>query len=200
MTDASSLVVPADYQRVTGDTTTAVPQVTAALDEALGLVQDEIGRTLVFGTYRETLLVYKNGCVYPTATPISTVVAPNVDAVSIQGAAIYLGYWNPAPAVTYGEFNAGVPPQSTVTYSGGFTADTLPAKLLRAICRVAFNSCHPAPLVGVPAGATSVHVGDVGYEGASLRTLDPLDDGVKKDLRGFRNQQFRGWQISVASA
>jgi hypothetical protein len=192
-----TLINPVDYQRVTGDTTTEVPDLDAALSDAISLVQDEIGRVLTYGSYVETLRVYSDGKVYPSATPLAAVIAPNLDQISIQGASIYLGYWNPSPLIEW--FNA-VPPQATVTYTGGYTAATLPVKLRNAIIRTAFNICHPSPLVGVPAGATSVHVADVGYSGGTLRALDPLDDGIKADLRGFRNPRFRGWQISVASA
>lgn len=192
MPDASELISDADYARVSGDTTTTGETLSDALDDALGLIQDEIGRVLNFGTYLETLKVYRNGSVYPSATPIDEVISPVIDQVSIQGASIYLGYWDPAPLISW---TGALPPQVTVTYSGGYTADTIPTKLRNAIIRAAFNVCHPSPLVGVPAGATNVHVGDVGYSGTALRTLDPLDDGIRRDIRGFRNAQFRGWQI-----
>jgi hypothetical protein len=201
--DASSLVDTVYYARVTGDTSSDDSATTEALNDALGLIQDEIGRVLALGSYVETLRVYRNGTVYPSATPIASIEAPDIDQVSIQGAGVYIGYWNPAPAVTYGEFNSGIPPQTTLTYTGGYTADTLPTKLKRAICRTAFNILHPSSLAGLPGGVNRVQVGDVGYSAAgstALRINDPLDDSIRADIKGYRNPNFRGWQIDVAPA
>lgn len=197
MPDASSLVTPADYAWITLDTTSTTPAVTGALSDALGLVQDYTGRQLVHGTYTETLRIYRNSCVYPTATPIDSVSSPNVDLVSIQGAGVFIGYFDPTPVVNYGDWGAAIPPQAKITYVGGYTDATLPMKLKRALCRIAYNILHPAVLTGVPGGVNSVHVGDVGYAAAGsqpLRTMDPLDDGVRADLKGYRHPQVLGWQ------
>lgn len=200
MTDASSLVNPQDYLAITGDAA-AADTCKPALDEALGLIQDTIGRQLPRMTYTETLKIYNDGKVYPSATPIESVVSPQASGLLVQGAGIYVGYFDPTPAVVTGGWLGGVPPQVTLTYVGGFTAVTLPAKLRRAICRAAYNVLHPAVLSGVPGNVTSVQVGDVGYTGnGTLRTMDPLDDGIRKDINGYRNPRFNGWASLVSTA
>lgn len=198
MPDSSSLVTITDYAAVTQDSTSSDPAVQNALDAALGLIQDNTGRTLVLGTYLETLYIYQNGTVYPSATPIQSVTSP-AGGNSVQGAGVVVNSWWPTTAGGGGAFLAGRPAQIDLTYTGGFTATTLPVKLKRALCRTAFNILHPSQLAGLPGGVNSVHVGDVGYSAAgsqSLRTFDPLDDGILKDIKGFRNPNFRGWQIA----
>lgn len=200
MPDSSSLVSIEDYLRITQDTSAqSDTDLQPALDEALGLIQDNISRVLVYGTYVETLRIYKNGAVYPSATPLAAVVSPALPAGCIQGAAIYMGMFNPAPIINYGYGMGAITPQATITYTGGFTSATLPIKLKRALCRAAFNILNPSQLTGLPGGVNRVQVGDVGYSAAgsgSLRTFEALDDGILADIKGFRNQNWRGWQIA----
>lgn len=205
--DASTLVTPTDYQRVTGDAGGA-DQSQPALNDALQLIQDYLGRQLVYGQYTETLKVYRNNTIYPSATPITSVISPSLALVSIQGAGLYIGYYNPAPVVDYGDWNAAIPPQSTIVYTGGFgpgaegtvfpsgfTATPLPHKLYRALCMTAFNVLHPAALAGIPGGVNSVHVGDIGYSGTGpLRNFEALDDAVIRLIKGFRHPHVMGWQ------
>lgn len=199
MPDASSLVTPEDYLPVTGDGSQEQSTVQAALDSALGIAQDILGRQLVKGDYVEILKVYQDGKIYPSATPITSIASPNVDGIVIQGAGVYIGYYDPTPVVADQGWLAGIPPQVTVSYNGGFTAATLPEKLKRALCRIAFNSLHPSPLVGVPANANAVHVGDVGFSASGpLHTLDPVDDGIRRDLSSYRNPRFCGWAQLVS--
>ena len=196
---AGGLVFVATYQWVTKDTVTPSAQVEEALDDALNYVQDEIDRTLPLGSYTETLRVYRNGTVFPKAAPIVSVQNPAIGQVSVQGAGIYIGLVDPTPVVNWTDWSGAVPAQATVTYTGGYTVDgvagpILPIKLRNALCRVAFNLLHPAQLPEVPVGANSVHVGDVGYSGKTLRTFDPIDDGIRRDLKRYRRTQFLGWQ------
>lgn len=204
--NASPLVTPEDYLRVTQDTAGASTS-QPALDDALQLVQDYLGRNLIYATYTEVLKVYRNNTVYPSASPITAVISPNAAGISIQGAGVYVGYYNPSPVLLF-DWNGAVPPQITLTYSGGYgagvtgtvfpagtSATPLPAKLYRAICQTAFNLLHPAALAGIPGGVNSVHVGDIGYSGqGTLRNFEALDDGIIRLIKGFRHPQARGWQ------
>lgn len=193
---AGGLVYVATYRTVTGDTTTPSAQVETALDDALTLIQERLnGRVLPHGTYTETLRLSRSGVVYPGASPVVSVSDPSVAASSIQGAGVYVGLFDSLPLT---DWSATIPPQVTMTYVGGYTIDgasgttKLPTTLRNAICRAAYNVLHLSPLVGVPAGATSVHVGDAGFSGKTLRSLDPLDDGILRDIHGYRRQSVVG--------
>lgn len=204
--DSSSLVAVDDYARITGDSV-SVPTCRPALDDALQLIQDYLGRNLVYGQYTETLKVYRNNSVYPSATPITGIVSPVAAGISIQGAAVYVGYWNPVPVIDF-NWSGSIPPQVTLVYTGGFgpgvagtefpagtAATPLPQKLFRALCMTAFNIIHPAALAGIPGGVNSVHVGDIGYSGTGpLRNFEAMDDAVIRLVKGFRHPQVMGWQ------
>lgn len=188
---ASGLVSMHIYQMVTTDRTSGVSAVVEALNDALTLIEERLDRTLPHGEHTETLRVSSTGMVYPKGSPITAVSDPAVSATSIQGAGVLVGSVDLYPAVNWSD---SLPAAVTLTYTGGYTIDgaggttKLPIKLRNAICRAAYNVLHATPLVGVPAGATSVHVGDAGFSGKTLRTLDPLDDGILRDIHGYRRQ------------
>lgn len=192
---ARGLVSVYTYRLVTSDTVSGVSAVAEALDDALALIEERLDRTLPHGVHTETLRVSSTGMVYPKASPVTAVSIPAVSASSIQGAGVLVGLVDLYPVVNWSD---ATPAVATVTYEGGYTIDgatgttKLPVKLRNAICRTAYNALHAAPLVGVPAGATSVHVGDAGFSGNVLRALDPLDDGILRDIRGYRRQFVAG--------
>lgn len=198
----TNLVDNATYQRVTGDTVTAAPAVTAALAEAEAYANEHCNRVLAYGTHTEILDVTPDGKVYPAAPPIESVQTPNVTGVAIQGFGIFLGYFNPGPILAGNGWADAIPPQVTVTYKGGYqpigtaspSTPVLPAKLARAISRIAYLSAHPATsLAGLPAGANKVSVGDVSV-GGNLSPMELLDASTLRDLNRFRRIQPRGWQ------
>lgn len=202
LTDASGLIRYIDYVRTTKDRASTPQDVVAALNDALQLIQDELQRTLAFGTHTETLYVYRDGKVYPTNTPLHAVTDPPVAAGAIQGAGVYLGtFIVTPPIINTGDWAAAVPPQSTVTYTGGYqpygTTDgvtkQLPTTLMRAACRVAWLTLHPVALPGVPAGAKSASVGDVALAG-DLSSFVAVDPSIARDIKPYRKRPVHAWQ------
>lgn len=200
---ADGLIHVADYRWVTGDQTTPSANVEQALDDALGIVEGHCNRKFAYGEHTETLYVYRDGKCYPTNTPLASVSSPtNLGSTALQGAGVYLGVFLPTPAyINSGDWQAGIPPQSKVTYMGGYQpyrsgagpTDDLPTTLVRALCRVAWLILHPVALPGVPAGAKSASVGDVSVTG-DLSSFVAVDPSVGRDLKPYRKRKARGWQ------
>jgi len=189
---AAPLMLPAGYRTVTKDTTSVDADIIQALVDATRLAEDVCNRTLGQATYSENLRVYRDGKVYPTATPLVGIVSPVSAGVLIQGAGIYLGTFHSTPMVTVAGFSGAIPPQTTVVYVGGYTQATLPVTLARALARIAWHMLHPVVLDGVPAGATSVHVGDTSV-GGPLMALAATDAGILTDLGPYTRRQVVGW-------
>lgn len=146
------------YQSITGDVTSASAVVETALEDAQSLLEDRIGRGLEMVERTERVRVFPDGIVYPAVTPLVTVPA----GASIQGSAVSGG----TPA---GSFLTPADDHSTLTYTGGYDPDEtdrsaatyVPVELARAIAWAARAIISPASFGEVPAGATSVTVGDV---------------------------------------
>jgi hypothetical protein len=204
----TALVAPERYLQVTKDSASDNADVTQALADAQQYVQDRTKRVLPYGTWKETCYVYSDGKVYPSATPLDSVVEPQAES-SIQGAGIWVGWWNPYPAVV--GYNGGInttsfPPQADITYTGGYQPDgttdgptpPLPYELVRAICWIAWRSLYPAVLPNVPAGANSVHVGDVGYSSPkALPTGALTDDALELVLYRYTRKDVRAWSSKI---
>lgn len=200
---ADGLIHVADYRWVTQDQSTPSGNVEHALDDALDLAEDYCNRRFAYAEHTETLYVYRDGKVYPTNTPVASVTSPaNLGSTAIQGAGIYLGVFLPTPAyLNAGDWQAGVPPQSAVTYMGGYQpygvddgpTSALPTTVFRVVSRIAWLITHPAVLQGVPGGARSAAVGDVSVAG-DLSSFVAVDPSIARDLRPYRKRKARGWQ------
>lgn len=205
------LVDASAYLRFTGDRASAGTDVTLALTDALAAVDEHCNRTFAYGTYTETLYVYPDGKVYPSATPLVEVINPAGQA-NIQGAGVWIGWWDPFPvlAATAWSAQAGYPPQTTLTYSGGYQpygvtdgpTPQVPVKIARVVAQLAYKGLHPLQLPDVPAGVNSVHVGDVGYSGPRTIEItgDLIDDAMEAVLAGFVRRPVRAWQSNVTPA
>lgn len=181
-----SLVVPLGrYRIVTLDEASDSDEVLAALATAQAVVEEYLRRPLLRTSRTETLRLDKNGRVYPAATPIT--VAPEGLTI-LDGSAIA----NPTPdagPIWRGTGLTDYPVEATITYTGGFTAATLPKTIERHIAWLAYEQLHVGALVGVPAGATSVSLGDarVSFDrptGASVS----LSAVAKRELRPWRRR------------
>jgi len=186
------LVSVQQYQQVTGDFATASLDVEDAVAQATTLACEACTRTFVFGHYIETLYVYKSGMVYPSATPISEVVAPTESV--LQGAGIWVGWFFPVPVLPV--WVGVVPPQTDVEYWGGYTAETCPPRLARAIAKMAWFMLHPATLSDMPGGVKSVNVGGVSVSG-DLSSMVLSDPGLRRDLARFTKRDPHGWSYGV---
>lgn len=203
--DPSPLLTLAKYQQITKDTTLSE----ADFDDLLAMTVEETAqeckRSWLYGQYTELLYLYKTGMVYPSATPVdinqpiisgSEVFQPpsntaGQSASVVQGAGIWVGWFTPLPWMPV--WTGVIPPQTQVTYWGGYTQATLPPKIQRVFAKIIFYMANPAALQGLPGGAQSLNVGGVSVGGdlSSFMRLDPL---LRSDLRRLRRPQVRAWE------
>lgn len=202
MSDETILAV-AGYRAITRDTRSVENDLQPALDSAASLVDEHCRRKFMYGEHTETLYVYRDGKCYPTNTPVDAITTPEgLSAQAIQGAGVYLGVFLPVPGlVNAGDWQGAIPPQTTLTYTGGFQpygstdgpTPQVPQKVARCIARVAWMILHPVVLVGMPTGATSASVGGLSVAG-DLSPFIAMDASIERDLKGFRKRQVKAWQ------
>lgn len=157
------LVTYARYLAITGDGTSDPGQVEEALADAQALLEDTLRRPLESGERTERLRVL-DGLVYPAATPITDAGDLTVEGDALTGAS--------PSSLLGGVFDST--DHATVTYTGGFTADTVPACIERDIAWAAHGLVRPLVASGVPVGATSVRLGD-----AAVTFAKPASGGVQ---------------------
>lgn len=157
-----TLVTVERYQAITGDTATPSPAVSARLEDATDLLEGELGgRLLRHATRTETMYVDRQGRVYPKALPITDGGAYTIDGATLRG---------PFPTA-WPDLVSGPVDSLSITYSGGYVERTanpsavnrLPVFVEADIAWQAYYLGHPEAatgLVGVPAGALNVALGD----------------------------------------
>jgi hypothetical protein len=128
------MLTAAQYTRITGDAAPAafaskVATVIARLDDALG-------RPLTLDTRTERCVAFADGVVYPRATPVVS-----VDGYDTDGVAVYVGQRGTV----------------TITYLGGFDADSCPEQLRTAIAWGVHTLNTPSGAV-LPAGVQSLSI------------------------------------------
>lgn len=180
------------YRTITTDLDTEDYRVTAALVSAQSEAEQFCQRSFESATRTEVLRLYTNGRVYPKAFPIAAVIG--MPGAIIDGWGVLLGYgYQYATGVNpfvsgFGSDTWAWQPQITVTYTGGYSPDTMPQEVVRAVAQVAYDELHPVVMAGVPAGASSVAVGDVSVSGA-INTFTALRPGVRGVLTRYRRPQ-----------
>lgn len=193
----TSIVTVDDYRRITRDTTSTDDDVLAQLDSAEQLVAEYLRRPdrLAYGTYSDRLRLYVAENIdggyegayvcYPPATPIEsadgglTVLSPR----SVAGA-----FPDGGPFLE-GIIGQGVQPYATVTYTGGWTVETLPETIRREIALTARTALSTS--TSTPVGATSVQLGDaaVTYGTAGAPLAGDLTAASKKILRRYMRRR-----------
>lgn len=148
----------AEYRTITGDTTTADAAVDDALAGAQRDLEEQTDRFFESATRTESLLLDKEGYVYPRALPITSVSVPS--QVEVDGNRVLIG--------SLLNISQTIDTRVTVTYVGGYTAP-LPVRLVQLVARMAYRDLHFNP--SQPSGATSVKVGDVAFSGPNLDHL-----------------------------
>lgn len=209
--DPNPLVRLADYQRITKDTTTSTDDFEAALADALDDLQREMRRTFLYAQYTERLFLFRNGQVYPTATPLDPskpVSAPAQETTQnvgiFQGDGIWVGWFIPLPSLPV--WQGVVPPQTDITYYGGWVGPDstlygqrpIPSKLVRIICRVVWFICNPIALTGMPGGVKSVSIGGVSMSG-DLSSFMDADPQLRRDIKRWRKAQVIAWDAQVTT-
>lgn len=178
-----SLVTVARYRTITLDTTSDPESVSAAIEDAENAVSEYLRRPLSSAERTETLPISRDGKVYPSATPISALGGDDAN-LTIEGDVV-IGVSPDAAA--FGWIGSPTTPQATVTYTGGWTAATLPKAVERAIALAAHHQLHSDPSL-VPAGATSVRVGDASVSfGSGGASTDPLASTMA-NIRRYRRR------------
>lgn len=159
-----SVLVSVDrYQVITGDTDSATAQVEAAIADAADLLADELGWPgVVLDDYTETLPLAQDPwtgmlMAFPTVRPVHS----EAEGLTVRDDVVYGA--SPASSPFFGTSS---PPLATdLTYSAGWASDgtgraRTPAYVERDVAWVAHLQLHPADRPQVPAGATSVRLGD----------------------------------------
>lgn len=188
------LISFAQYQAITGDTTTPEATVVDAIATATTFACQHCNRTFPFGHYQEDLFVGRDGMVYPSASPIAQVVTPT--QADIQGSGVWVGFFFMPPLLPI--WTGVVPPQSQLEYWGGYVAATLPPLLGRVLARLAWFICNPATLPGLPGGVKSSNVAGVTISG-DLSSAVLTDRQLRKDLARFTKRDARGWSYGYPS-
>ena len=173
----------AAYQVRTGDTTSAASSVSAALIEGEGIVEDELRRLLPLDSRDESMVIRAEGRMYPKAWPLVSCATNTIDGRMLLGGVPDLEQF----IIMVGA-DSSITPRATVTYTGGFDADTLPPTLANAIYALAHVLVGAAS--PVPVGATAMSVGDVSVSfGAPVSGgLDAYVPGLSDRLRKYRNR------------
>lgn len=144
-----SLLTVERYEIITGDTGGAASAVSARIEDAEELLADFLDRPLAEAEQTETLLPDSQGRLWPRATPISDSGDYQVEGLALLS--------TPFGFSTFLGGETGV----TVTYTGGWTTDTLPAYVERDLAWATYRLLHPSTsLASLPPGVTSARLGD----------------------------------------
>lgn len=183
----ASLVTAARYRVITLDTTSADAVVTAALDTAEDTVEEYLRRPLASASREETVRFANDGRLYPAATPVLSVADSSLTIV--PGSRAVAGGTPDGGPFFPGIKDSTWPAALTFTYTGGFSATTLPRIIENAIAWLAYQFLHASALAAIPAGATSASVGDVSVSFAEPSgPAAELSIPAKKSLGPYRRR------------
>lgn len=173
------MISVARYREITGDEESLASAVSARIEEAQDMLEDYLDRPLESAERTETLRPDRHRRMWPRATPIT-----DGGDYETHGLAL-LGAWSPAVDFLGSD---GV----AVTYTGGWTADTLPSSIERDLAFAAYRLGHP-PTLGTsefPEGAISVRLGDAAVQfgpgGAGSVGTGDSDSWWSRRTRSYR--------------
>lgn len=147
------LVSVTRYQAITGDTTTAASACLALIEEATEELEEVLQRPLKVAERIERMIPTRDGYLWPKATPIATVTGYTIDGHGLIGT-------RPFDILAPG-YPLHQPAGVEVTYTGGWTDETVPHCIARDIALAAYVLGHPNAVgISAPVGAKSVSVGD----------------------------------------
>lgn len=183
--DVNAITV-AGYQARTGDDLASDAEILTALDDAEQLLDEELRRTLAYGSHTETMRIHDDGRMYPRAWPLVA-----CDTNTIDGRALLGGTPDVAQFIALVGVN-DVPARATVTYDGGFD-DGTDSEPLPIVLRDALYDLTAAILASSPAaptGVVSASVGDVTvtYARPSGSGVDAYVPGLSARVARYRNR------------
>lgn len=157
------LLTTSYYRDLTGDTASPDAAVASAASAAQDLLEADLARSgyLESEERSEVCLLYPDGTLYPTATPITAIDGGyTVVDDTVYGA---------VPDVV--EFTGLIdttrePKRATITYTGGYTTATCPEPVLQDLAWATYailngTSSKTSAATSATAGASSVRLGDV---------------------------------------
>lgn len=185
------MITAVRYGEITGDTESAASAVSARIEDATEMLEDYLDRLLAEDERTESIRPDRHGNLWPRATPISDGGDYETDGLALIGGS------------PFGTSFLGGELAVEVTYTGGWTADTLPSSIERDIAFAAYRLLHP-PTLGTsefPEGATSVRLGDAavtfGPGGASSGGDGDTDSWWSKRTRSYRYAPIHSGPVAV---
>lgn len=203
------------YRQMTGDLTNLDSDVDAALIVAQQQLEEALGRGfmdvnplsptvgtwvsgLEYGSVTEILRLHYDGRCYPLRIPIANVSFPPNAVIRDDAVMGLFPMANPLwdflyEPYRYGPGGAGgnwdtTLPVATITYSGGYTAATLPRKLRQAIADLA--KVEMTVFDPTLAGVSNAGVGDVRVTYADAPDRAGVTQAILKEVRGFRRREL----------
>lgn len=159
------------YREITGDITSEDSVVDAELAYAQQDLEERTDRLYESATRTESLLLDREGYVYPKALPVVSVSIPTQSAV--DGNRVLIG--------SLVNISNSADTRVSVTYVGGYAEGAFPIGLVELVAAMAYQRLHR--ITDLPLGVTSVKVGDVAYSGKNLRDVNA--DYIKKGIRSW---------------
>lgn len=199
------------YRTLSGDTDSLDADVDGALVAAQQQLEEALGRgyhdpttgawvgCLEMGTRTEKVRLHHDGRAYPLATPIQSVTTPTNTQVWDGTTVLSLfADQNPlwdilvepyryGPGGAGGEFDSTLP-VATLTYTGGYTAASLPRKLRQALVdltRVELTAFDP-----LAAGVKSANVDGTSVVYAEAPDRGGVTDAILDEVWGFRRREI----------
>jgi len=187
------LVTVLRYRAITGDQASSDEAVSARIEEATELLEGELGRPLEQAERTERMQPTRDGLLWPLATPLAAATDYTIDGHALRGSSPFPSGW---------DFIGGETALD-VTYTGGWVERTanpgsafrLPVHIERDIAFAAQALGQTPTPLAVPAGASSVSLGDASVTFKDGYHPDPADAGVSwsKETLGYRYRRVGGY-------
>ena len=186
------LVTVLRYRAITGDQVTGDEAVSARIEEATELLEGELGRPLEQAERTERMQPTRDGLLWPLATPLVAATGYTIDGHALRGSFAFV-YDFVSDSLTAPE----------VTYTGGWVERTAnPDSAFRLLVHIERDIAFAAQALGrsstplaVPAGASSVSLGDASVTFKDGYHPDPADTGVSwsSETLGYRYRRVGGY-------
>jgi len=185
------LVTVLRYRAITGDQASSDEAVSARIEEAIELLEGELGRPLEQAERTERMYPTRDGLLWPQATPLVAAEGYTIDGHALNGTFVW---WVNDHVVTMAV---------DVTYTGGWVERTAnPSSAFRLPVHIERDLAFAAQALGqtptplaVPAGASSVSLGDASVTFKDGYHPDPADAGVSwsAETLGYRYRRVGGY-------
>lgn len=210
-----TLLTRATYRQMTADLSNLDSDVDAALIVAQQQLEEALGRGfmdvnplsptvgtwvsgLEYGPITEILRLHYDGRCYPLKIPVASIASPAGAVLRDDSVMGLLPLANPLwdflyEPYRYGPGGAGgdwdtTLPLASITYTGGYTASTLPRKLRQAIADLA--KVEMTVFDPTLAGVSNAGVGDVRVTYSDAPDRAGVTAAILHEVRGFRRREI----------